>query len=244
MRRKYLYIFLLLLVLLVIHEVVTGAAFEVRLTSSHTSATTGDTVRFTATLPLYLAFVPNVWLNVFEPFDSNERLMGIAGLRTRRFNYHIRGMTSGRLRFRTDVYSLFLLNIFRSNEINLKVIPRMDELREMVVAPGHASSLIITAGTEMQVNVLGAFEDGFDRFINEGFMGTAYEIIGDHGIATISEDGRIRAIKPGEGTLVVRNGEISASARLRVRQSVSYWSSAEPTPEHAFSNNDEPAPPE
>jgi len=133
------------------------------------------------------------------------------------------------------VYSLFLLNIFRSNEIDLKVIPRMDELREMIIAPAHRSQIIITAGTERQINVMGLFDDGFDRVINEGFMGTTYEIIGAPGIATISEDGRLSAIKPGEGTLIVRNGDISATASIRVRQSVAYWFS-EPTLE--------PAPPE
>ena len=72
MRRKYLLILLIFFVLWIGYEVVTGAAFEVRLTSSHTTATTGDTVRFTATLPLYLAFVPNVWLNVFEPYIRHK----------------------------------------------------------------------------------------------------------------------------------------------------------------------------
>jgi len=242
MRRKYLLILLIFFVLWIGYEVVTGAAFEVRLTSSHTTATTGDTVRFTATLPLYLAFVPNVWLNVFEPFDSSERLMGIFGLRTRRFNYHIRGRTSGRLRFRTDVYSLFLLNIFRSNEIDLKVIPKMDELREMIVAPAHASFLIMTAGTERQINVMGIFADGFNRFINERFMGTTYEITGDPGIATICEDGRLRAIKPGEGVLIVRNGNVSATASIEIFQSAAYWFT-EPTHESTPNNdNNEPAP--
>jgi len=228
MRRKYLYIFLLLLIFFVIHEVVTGNAFEVRLTSSHTTATTGDTVRFTATLPLYLAFVPNVWLNVFEPFDSNERLMGISGLRSRRFNFPIRGSTSGKLRFRTDVYSLFLLNIFRSNEIDLKVIPRMDTLRDMRVT---RDTIFISVGAERQINVMGIFDDGFNRVINEGFMGTTYEITGALGIAAISEDGRLSAIKPGEGTLIVRNGNVSTTARIRIRQPASYWSSVEPTPD-------------
>jgi hypothetical protein len=49
-------------------------------------------------------------------------------------------------------------------------------------------------------------------------MGTTYEITGDPSIATINADGVIKGLKEGNGTLIVRNGNISTTAKIMVWQ--------------------------
>jgi len=203
---------------------------EIQLTSSHATATTGDTVTFTLTLPASFA-TDNILLaeiRIVDPFEnSSEYEMTRVSDFVYEFSYTISGRTSGNLVVRAEVYTKddngYPEGFFRAIIVDLPIIPRMNTLWGMIVAPAHHSQIIMTAGTERQINVIGAFDDGFDRFINEGFMGTTYEITGNQGIATVSEDGRIRAIKPGEGTLIVRNGDISATASIEIFQSAAYW---------------------
>jgi len=204
---------------------------ETLFTSSHTTATTGDTITFTLTLPYHVTgSMVSAKIRVAEWFDlSSEYEMTRVDDLVYEFSYTIRGRTSGRMRIRADVFTEDEgdndFNWLVSNVIDLNVIPRIDTLWGMEVFDDFIN---MTVGREMQVNVLGAFEDGFDRIINEGFMGTTYEITGDLGIAAISEDGLLSALRPGEGTLIVRNGDISATARIRIRQPASYWSPVDP----------------
>ena len=60
-------------------------------------------------------------------------------------------------------------------------------------------------------------------------MGTTYEITGDPGIASVNEDGVIKGLKEGNGTLIVRNGSISTTAEIIIRRSVADFDT-EPRP--------------
>ena len=207
---------------------------EMKLTSSHTTATTGDTITFTLTLPYPVTgTIVSAGIRVADWYNlpSEYELTRVSDL-VYEFSYTVRGRTAGRMRARADVFTEDVENDhfdwLISNTIDFNVIPRMDTLWGMEISD---RVIVITAGSERQINVLGAFEDGFDRLITEGFMGTTYEITGDPGIATISEDGRLIALKPGEGTLIARNGDISATAEIFISQSPSYWFFIEPTPD-------------
>ena len=210
----------------IISSYAQGATLEAQLISSQTTATTGDRVKFTLTLPPSVSgTIVLAGVKIYEDYGkSSENHMTKLTDFVYEFNYNIKGSTSGNLRIRAEVFSAEKdgspKDYLRSNTIDMRVIPKMNELWGMKVLPDGRSINMSDRG-ERQINVLGAFNDGYDRLIGKGYMGTTYEITGDPGIASVNEDGLIKGLKAGEGTLIVRNGNFSATAKLYIRQSVS-----------------------
>jgi len=197
-----------------------------QLTSSKIAASTGDIVKFTLTNPSFASnTILDARIKIYEPYnDVNEYKMTKLNNSVYEFDYEVAGETSGSLFIRADAFTVkenvsqkdFLI----SNFLEMTITPKMDELCGMEVTP--FSVIVMYEGGEEQVNVLGAFNDGHTRLINEGYMGTTYEITGDPEIAVINEDGVMKALKEGRGTLVVRNGNISTTATIKIREALDF----------------------
>jgi hypothetical protein len=196
---------------------------QVKLSSSHVTATTGDVVRFTLTIPSSVkGTIVGALIKVNERYnEASEKYMKKSTRNTYVFNYRISGNTSGKLRIMATlvIREDGVPDMFRSNVVEMMVIPKMDELWGIAVIPNERS-IILRTGKEWQVDILGAFSDGYDRFISEAIMGTTYEIVGEPGIASVNSDGVIKGLKAGIVTLVVRNGNISTSSEVMILQAL------------------------
>ena|GEM_PF-6376366 len=199
----------------------TDSGFQ--LSSSHMIATTGDLVKFTLSIPSSITgAIIAIGIEVYEPFDvvSEFEMTKLSDF-VYELDYRVAGETSGMLGAIASVFTVqngAPEDWHVSNIAGFAVIPKMNELSSMKIIP--YKSLIMFAGDEQQADVLGAFSDGYERIINEGLMGTTYEITGDAGIASVNEDGMIKALKEGKGSLIARNGSISATAGIMVLRPV------------------------
>ena len=223
MYKKYVFILLIFYAGFgVISSYAEEHAPKLQLTSSQTTATTGDTVKFTLTLPRSVSgAIVRVGIKISESSgESNEYDMTKLTGSVYELNFEVTGETSGKLAMRASVFAEEngQLNWLVSNVIEMMIIPKMNELRGMKIVSDESITLFI--GGEQQIDVLGTFEDGHNRFIGEGVMGTNYEITGDPGIASVNADGIIKGLKEGNGTLIVRNGNITATAKIIVHRSI------------------------
>ena len=198
---------------------------EIQLCSSHLTATTGDSVKFTISIsPAVTGTIVGVGVKVYEPFNKStdtEYDMTKVTDSVYELNYNVVGETSGKLKIIGNVFTAkengTPKDWLRSNIAEMTVIPKMDELLGIDIVPFRTINMFVKE--ERQINVIGMFDDGYKRYINEGFMGTTYAITGDPGIASVNADGIIKALKEGNGTLIVRNGDFTATVEMFIMPS-------------------------
>lgn len=207
-------------------------ASDTILKSDRSTAVTGDSVKFTLTLPSAVnGTVSEVMLEIHEAFGvSTEYSMTKLTDATYELNYDITGGISGKLKARASVFTEengdpadWLMSDF----VELVVIPKMDELWDMAVVP--YKEVVVFVKGEKRVDVLGAFDDGYDRYINEGVMGTTYTI-SDPSIASVNADGVVTGIKEGNTVLTIRNGSISTTAEITAMRTIEQIENPDPDP--------------
>jgi hypothetical protein len=84
----------------------------------------------------------------------------------------------------------------------------------MEVVPYKHKTLAV--GDESQIEILGAFDDGYDRMIPNPALGMSYSITEGNGIVSVSPEGIFTALKTGEAAVTVRNGKLSAVLNVSV----------------------------
>ena len=120
-------------------------------------------------------------------------------------------------------------DFYDSDIISFLVIPDMNTLRGMEVAPSAIG--VISIGREMRIEVLGAFEDGYNRMIQNPALGTTYSVTGEPGIVSVSPEGVVKALKVGKSVITVRNGKLSATLNMTVTRSFTIPNSTAPDPQ-------------
>jgi Synergist-CTERM protein sorting domain-containing protein len=102
---------------------------------------------------------------------------------------------------------------FRSNVVEVVVKPNLNALSRLNVPDGPLFTF--SAGLEYQVAVEGEFSDGTLFDVTNSKLGTTYES-DNPSIATVTEDGIVKAITPGKTIVTVRNGDVSALVYLDI----------------------------
>jgi hypothetical protein len=193
--------------------------YDAALMISNTDLTTGDVVHFVATAPIPV-------LNSQAVIEMNEFYGSPGGFEMTRVSdttfegrYKVAEKASGRMEVRARLFGEIdgKMETLYSKRVQLYVTPNMDALRGMEVVPNRTR--IISVGNSLKIEILGAFDDGYDRFISDSAMGTRYEVAGEEGIVSLSPDGLIMGLKEGTTCIRITNGTLSNDLMVEVTPS-------------------------
>ena len=118
---------------------------------------------------------------------------------------------------------LFGKDYISSNELSIVVKPDLSTLKQLKYIEGK--SIVLSPGYFEQLRVIGLFSDGHERDVTSGQLGTIYSenIVNGTTITTgnspsisVSADGLITAIAPGEAEVVATNNGRTAIRRIKV----------------------------
>lgn len=118
---------------------------------------------------------------------------------------------------------LFGKDYISSNELTIVVKPDLSAIKQLKYLNGK--SITLSSGDYEQLRVIGLFSDGYERDVTSGQLGTVYSenivngitiTAGDSPSISISADGILTAIAPGEAEVVATNNGQTAIRRIKV----------------------------
>ena len=110
-----------------------------------------------------------------------------------------------------------------SNDLEIVIQPNLTDLRQLSFDPSE--EFVLFPGQEVQLMVLGLFNDGFKRDLTSSALGTAYNenIVnglqvtnGNSPVLSVSTDGLVLAQQPGTAEVVASNGNQTVVRRITV----------------------------
>lgn len=119
--------------------------------------------------------------------------------------------------------AMFGITPVESNEIAVAVRPPLDKLDQLSFSEPEV--LVLQSGRSGDVVVTGLFSDGYTRDLTLGSLGTTYSenivnattiTVGDSPVISVSADGEVLALQPGEAEVVATNSGKTAVRRVKV----------------------------
>ncbi len=113
--------------------------------------------------------------------------------------------------------------LVRSNSVVIDVTPPTSGLRDLIFEPGER--VVMYPGATEQLVIIGRYSDGFNRMLTTASSGTlcSENIVdgltttpGNSPVFSVSSDGVIAALRPGEAEVVATNSDVSVSRRILV----------------------------
>jgi hypothetical protein len=182
---------------------------KIHVTVDKTEVLPGETVKFTASAAGTLEDVVFVWSDTYQYFNKNDIKVSPDGLEievkipTRYSGIFWVGVSTGVVDGR---YA-------QSEKVSVVVKPDLSKLSLMRFSRG--SQRLCAEGGRFTLTTEGAFSDGSVYDLTRHELGTTY-VSSDPSIATVSPDGEVKAIKPGDVTITARNEDCGAILYLKV----------------------------
>ena len=188
------------------------ASPSISLSTNKTTIAPGETVNLTADTT---GKISNVYLTDKQFYDEEDS--------NAPFEWNIDIPQEGSGSLKLIAYTIEEGSFIESNEIEIKILPDITNLKSLAFEVG--SPVLLKPGKTKQTTVVGLFNDGHTRKVTEASMGTSYSenivngvtiTSGDSPIISVSADGMITALKPGEAEIVATNNGKIAIRRVEV----------------------------